>query len=169
MTAPHPGPHDFDAAPTHTAAARNTPGLARHGGPFGRRRRRGVRDTCPTLGVFRHDGARRTLVTLTGEIDLVSAPPLREELQRCLLDGYRTVDVDLRAVTFCDCSGVNAFLAAAHHTASAGGSLRLRYPSAALTRLFALTGTSFLVADDPSARRRTGLPPPATAASDGAP
>jgi anti-anti-sigma factor len=121
------------------------------------------------LRFFRHDGTRRTLVILAGEIDLVSAPPLREELQRCVLDGYRTVDVDLRAVTFCDCSGVNAFLVAAYRTASAGGSLRLRYPSAALTRLLALTGTSFLIADDPAARRRTGLAPPTTATSDGAP
>jgi anti-sigma B factor antagonist len=109
------------------------------------------------------------VVTLTGEIDLVSAPRLSAELHRCLLDGYRTVDVDLRAVTFCDCSGLNAFLVAAQRTASAGGSLRFRYPSAALTRLLALAGAGFLIAGDSLARRRTGLAPPATAAPDGSP
>ncbi len=161
-TAPRTAPHGFDAP-------RSAPALAPRGAPSIRRRRRDVPDTRPTLTVFRHDTTSRTLVVLAGEIDLASVPPLREALDRCLLDGFRTVDVDVRAVTFCDCSGLNALLVAAQRTASAGGSLRLRHPSAALTRLLALTGSGFLVASDHFARRRTGLAPPATALPGGAP
>ncbi|MGW0632879.1 STAS domain-containing protein [Streptomyces sp. NPDC002758] len=64
----------------------------------------------PILNVYRHDTDNRALVTLTGEIDLNSAPLVHASLERCLHDGIRTIAVDVTAVTFCDCSGLNAFL-----------------------------------------------------------
>jgi anti-anti-sigma factor len=113
--------------------------------------------TPPQLNVFRHDRTNRALITLTGEIDLTSAPLLRETLRQCLLDGIRAIDVDLTTVTFCDCSGLNAFINAARHTTTAGGTLRLHHPSPMLTRLFALTATGRLLVDVPAAPVR---PPP---------
>jgi len=97
------------------------------------------------LTVVRHDSNdRAALVTLAGEIDVDSASLVRESLAQCLRDGIRTIDVDVTAVSFCDCSGLNAFLSAFLHTAAAGGSLRLRHPSPALERLVALTGSGSL-------------------------
>ncbi|MGW3644566.1 STAS domain-containing protein [Streptomyces sp. NPDC000878] len=98
----------------------------------------------PTLNVYRYDTGHRALVTLTGEIDLSSAPLVHASLERCLRDGIRAIDVDVTAVTFCDCSGLNAFLYALMHTAAAGGSLQLHHPSPALERLVALTGSGSL-------------------------
>ncbi|MEV6654963.1 hypothetical protein [Streptomyces sp. NPDC051219] len=46
-------------------------------------------------------------------------------------------------------SGLNAFLAAARRTATAGGSLQLRNPYPMLTRLLNLTATGFLLHDRP--------------------
>ena len=98
----------------------------------------------PRLTIYRHDRRKRALITLAGEIDLESAPLVRASLERCLRDGIRIIDVDLTPVTFCDCSGLNAFLYAAQRTREAGGSLRLHNPPPSLARILELTGCGFL-------------------------
>lgn len=113
----------------------------------------------PVLNVYRHDTDNRALATLTGEIDLKSAPLVHAALERCLHDGIRAIDVDLTAATFCDCSGLNAFLYALLHTAAAGGSLQLHYPSPALERLVALTGYGSLFLTLPDALAGSRPPP----------
>ncbi|MFJ2237673.1 STAS domain-containing protein [Streptomyces sp. NPDC087859] len=99
----------------------------------------------PQLTIHRHDQRHRTLITLAGEIGLESAPLLRSTLARCLSDGIRIIDVDLTPVTFCDCSGLNAFLYAAQRTREAGGILRLHNPPPSLGRILELTGCGFLL------------------------
>jgi anti-sigma B factor antagonist len=111
----------------------------------------------PILNVFRHDTDNQALVTLTGEIDMDSAPLVRESLGQCLRDGIRTIDVDVTTATFCDCSGLNTFLHALLRTTSVGGSLHLHYPSPALERLVALTGSESLFLTLPDAL--AGSPP----------
>ncbi|GGL17867.1 STAS domain-containing protein [Streptomyces flaveus] len=113
----------------------------------------------PILNVYRHETDNRTLITLTGEIDLNSAPLVHASLERCLHDGIRAIDVDVTAVTFFDCSGLNAFLYALLHTAAAGGSLRLLHPSPALERLVALTGSGSLFLTLPDALAGSRPPP----------
>ncbi|MDQ1028026.1 anti-sigma B factor antagonist [Streptomyces umbrinus] len=113
----------------------------------------------PLLNVYRHDTGNRALVILTGEIDLSSAPLVHASLERCLRDGIRAIDVDVTAVTFCDCSGLNAFLYALMHTAAAGGSLQLHHPSPALERLVAITGSGSLFLNLPDAFAGSRPPP----------
>jgi anti-sigma B factor antagonist len=110
-----------------------------------------------TLNVHRHDNHGRTLLTLTGEVDLASVCLLRESLVRCLHDGFRIIDVDLASVAFCDCVGLDAFVEASRRTAAAGGSLRLHRPRPIVTRLISLTDTGFLLAD-PGDRVRASRP-----------
>ncbi|MEV7341158.1 STAS domain-containing protein [Streptomyces sp. NPDC093544] len=62
-------------------------------------------------------------------------------------------------MTFCDSSGINAFLYALSHTAAAGGLLQLHHPSPALERLVALTGTGSLFLTLPDARAGSRPPP----------
>ncbi|MFF3336769.1 STAS domain-containing protein [Streptomyces sp. NPDC002888] len=99
----------------------------------------------PQLSVYRHDHDTRALITLAGEIDLVTAPLVRAALAECLRDGIRTVDVDLTAVTFCDASGLNAFLAAARLATDAGTTLQLHYPPRTMARVLEITGSGFLL------------------------
>ncbi|MER5461967.1 STAS domain-containing protein [Streptomyces sp. NPDC002668] len=99
----------------------------------------------PQLNVYRHDRGSRALLTLAGEIDLDTVPLVRESLEECLHGGIRTIDVDLTPVTFCDCSGLNAFLRASQLTTAAGGSLRLHYPPPLTARLIDLTDSGFLL------------------------
>ncbi|NEA66478.1 STAS domain-containing protein [Streptomyces sp. SID12488] len=103
----------------------------------------------PQLTVHRHDRRTRALLTLTGEIDLVSAPLLRVSLEQCLRDGLRDIDIDLTQVTFCDCSGLNEFLLAAQRTTAVGGALRLHHPPPTLVRILDITGTSVTLAAVP--------------------
>ncbi|MDQ0948623.1 anti-anti-sigma factor [Streptomyces phaeochromogenes] len=99
----------------------------------------------PQLTIYRHDQRHRALITLAGEIGLESAPLLRAALAQCLSDGIRIIDVDLTPVTFCDCSGLNAFLYAAQRTTDVGGILRLHNPPPSLGRILELTGCGFLL------------------------
>lgn len=113
----------------------------------------------PVLNVYRHDTDNRTLITLTGEIDLTSALLVHASLERCLYDGIRAIDVDVTAVTFCDSMGLNAFLYALVHVTAAGGSLQLRDPSPALERLVTLTGSGSLFLTLPDAHAGNWAPP----------
>ncbi|MEV1079678.1 STAS domain-containing protein [Streptomyces sp. NPDC002814] len=110
----------------------------------------------PQLTVYRHDRRKRALITLSGEIDFESAPLVRVSLERCLRDGIRTIDVDLTAVSFCDCSGLNAFLRAAQQTTVVGGTLRLHHPPTTLARILDLADCGFLLLGPPFDH----LPPP---------
>ncbi|MFF6877021.1 STAS domain-containing protein [Streptomyces sp. NPDC012474] len=85
-----------------------------------------------------------------------SAPLVRVSLERCLRDGIRAIDVDLTPVTFCDCSGLNAFLRAAQETTVVGGTLRLHHPPTTLVRILDLTDCGFLLVGLPLDH----LPPP---------
>ena len=86
------------------------------------------------------------MFTLAGEIDHESAPLVRASLEQCLRDGIRAIDIDLTHVTFCDCSGLNAFLLAARRTTTVGGTLRLHHPPPSLARILDLVGASALLA-----------------------
>ncbi|WP_373569183.1 STAS domain-containing protein [Streptomyces sp. FXY-T5] len=106
----------------------------------------------PRLNVHRHDHPTRVLITLAGEIDLATAPLVRAVLAACLHDGIRTTDVDLTAVTFCDASGLNAFLAASGLATEAGTTLRLHHPPPIMARIIEITGSGFLIHEFDSVR-----------------
>lgn len=79
------------------------------------------------------------LVTVAGEIDLVTAPRLRERLSALTADGGRVV-VDLGRVRFIDASGLGVLATAASKAGANGGSLRVVTARAAVRRLFTISG-----------------------------
>jgi anti-sigma B factor antagonist len=81
------------------------------------------------------------LLTVTGELDLSSAPALREALGR-LLDSGEVPDlaIDASGVTFADSSGLAVLLMGAKRWKAEERRLVLRRPSPALTRVIDLTG-----------------------------
>lgn len=64
---------------------------------------------CSVCG-SRQDGV--PVVTVTGEVDIATAPLLRAELTTQLAQSPVVLVVDLREVTFFDSSGIGALLAA---------------------------------------------------------
>jgi anti-anti-sigma factor len=85
-----------------------------------------------------HDGY--TIVTISGEIDIASAPVLREQLLGLLRPGASLLVVDLSGVTFCDASGLAVLVGAARRAGLLGGVLRLAAPTPLLSTVLRLTG-----------------------------
>ena len=64
-----------------------------------------------------------TVVGVTGEIDVASAPALRDRLLGLLNRGTVSLVVDLRGVTFMDSTGVGSLLRIHHRQSLLGGSV----------------------------------------------
>jgi anti-anti-sigma factor len=79
-------------------------------------------------------------VVVTGEVDLDTAPTVRDEVLRHLREGA-TVELDLGAVTFMDSSGLHVLLATNRRASLVGAQLRLGRVSDRVQRLLELTGT----------------------------
>lgn len=101
------------------------------------------------VDVRRRDGT--AIVSLSGELDLASAPRLDETLVGCE-DGADTVLIDLRGLTFMDSSGLRVILAADARARSRGGRLVLVAGPPGVQRVFELTllDTRLDFVDDPS-------------------
>jgi len=111
----------------------------------------------PALVLGRTDQGDHTMVTMTGEIDMDSLPALRALIEDCLRDGIRVIDVDVSALTFCDVTGLNFFLAAQYRTLGAGAELHLHDPGPFVIRLLDLTGTRAHLTESPIAPGREAM------------
>ena len=93
----------------------------------------------PGLRADIHPGVP-VIAEIRGEIDIASASWLRETLLLAIGCHGPVVCVDLRGVTFLDCSGISALLATARRARLEGGRMRVTGPSAPARRVIALLG-----------------------------
>ncbi|WP_327580105.1 MULTISPECIES: STAS domain-containing protein [unclassified Streptomyces] len=63
-------------------------------------------------------------VSVAGDLDVCTAPAVRNVLREAV-GWHARVDVDCGGLTFCDCTGLSALLAAAKAAKGAGSELRL--------------------------------------------
>jgi anti-sigma B factor antagonist len=77
------------------------------------------------------------VVEAVGEIDIVTAPDLRDALLTCG-EAARVV-VDLSAVTFLDCAGLSVIARAQRRTAETCGSLSVVAPTGVAARVLRIT------------------------------
>jgi anti-sigma B factor antagonist len=105
------------------------------------------------MGQSQRRAPRRTppaVIRLPAEIDATNAGRIGEQLDSAIASGAATVIADMTDTTFCDSTGVRE-LALAHNKAAAGGiELRIVMPSAAVRRIFQLTGLDQVLAIYPS-------------------
>ena len=97
-------------------------------------------------------------MSVTGEIDLYTAPRLHSELTSALAASTPVqLVVDMAGVEFCDSTGMNVLLAAHRKAREDGGSLQLASPRPAIRKVLQVTGLDgvFTVVDHPA--RVTGL------------
>lgn len=80
-------------------------------------------------------------LTLSGELDVVSAPKLGEAVAQA---GDATVVVDLADLTFCDSSGIRAILLAHRAVTESGRHFALRGANGPVRRVFEITGLTEL-------------------------
>jgi anti-anti-sigma factor len=86
-------------------------------------------------------------VRVTGEIDLATAPELRQRLNSLIAAGPGDVDVDLSNVTFLDSSGLAVLLTAHQGLHDKHHRLKVRNPSKPVQRVFESSGVVDMMMD----------------------
>lgn len=82
------------------------------------------------------------IVTLRGELDIASAPALREQLLSLLRPGASQLVIDLSAIRYADASGLAVLVGSQRRAVLLGGALRLAGPQPEVARVLAVTGIS---------------------------
>jgi anti-sigma B factor antagonist len=82
--------------------------------------------------------APATVVPVRGELDIATAPILRQLLINGQTDG-RTTIVDLSRVTFIDASGLGVLVTALKRARASGGDLVLRDPARGVARVLEIS------------------------------
>jgi anti-anti-sigma factor len=96
-----------------------------------------------------HDQQGRTVVGLSGELDVEPAGDLRVLFDMLVEDRRVDLLVDLRLLTFCDSVGLSTLIHGYHACHSAGGSFRVTGDTGLVSRLLRVTGVRGLLIDQP--------------------
>lgn len=103
--------------------------------------------------------ARRSWVTLRGELDLASAPHLRQVLDQLCRAGYPEIVLDLSGLEFLSAAGLTVLHRVDRHLRAANGRLILYRPGPRARRVLAITGLDTVLTIQPAtARSLTGDP-----------
>ena len=92
------------------------------------------------LTIQRRNEADRVVLTIRGEIDMASGATLARELYAAERPLLRRLVLDLAALDFIDCTGIEVLLHAQERAESNGHVLVLTNVPANVQRLFSLTG-----------------------------
>ena len=105
-----------------------------------------------TLETRDHGG--RTVVCVGGEIDVYTAPKLRDKITELVADGSYHLVVDMSAVEFLDSTGLGVLVGGLKKVRTHDGSLELVCNQDRLLKIFRITGLAkvFVIHDsaDPS-------------------
>ncbi len=91
-----------------------------------------------------------TVLSLSGELDMATAPQLRQAVVAAVADGATDIVLDLAGVSFCDSVGLGIIVGGLKRARGNGGDLRLRSVPPKLVEILALTGLDQAIAIDPS-------------------
>ena len=86
-------------------------------------------------------------VIARGEIDAATAPQLAESMDEAFARGTGAVALDFADITFVDSSGLRVIVALHRRAVDAGRSVVVVAASAAVRRIFEITGLTELLAD----------------------
>ncbi|MGJ5749013.1 anti-sigma B factor antagonist [Streptomyces puniciscabiei] len=106
-----------------------------------------------------HRAGGATVVSLHGEIDVLTVPALSRRLDALTTCPQPDLVLDLRPVTFIDCAGLGALRRARNRTLARQGRLRLITESAGFRRILRVTG----LGDVFEVHTRLPQPPPGPA------
>jgi len=91
------------------------------------------------LGVQADERDGWTVVQVTGDVDLTTAPRLREQVVQIVVGGQPRVVLDLQGVDFIDSTGLGVLVGLLKRTRSHGGDLRLVSTRPSLRKILELT------------------------------
>jgi anti-sigma B factor antagonist len=92
------------------------------------------------LSLTARTAADYTVVEIRGEIDVYTAPRVRENLLALIATGIRRLLIDLSRVEFLDSTGLGVLVGANRRLQSNGGSLRLICAQERLLKIFRISG-----------------------------
>jgi anti-sigma B factor antagonist len=114
----------------------------------------------PGLGLAAQTTGGITIAELTGELDIASAPALRDQLLSLLRPGSSRLVIDLSKVSFCDASGLAVLVNTARRARLLGGFLRLAAVSPQVGQGLNITGLRRHLANFPTVQAAaTGAQP----------
>lgn len=82
------------------------------------------------------------VVNVQGEVDVYTAPKLKEEIHNRLDSGENKVVVDLTNVAYMDSSGLGVLIGALKRAREEGGDLMVASPNPRISRILDVTGLS---------------------------
>lgn len=92
------------------------------------------------LSVTSREQDGRTIVTVGGEIDVYTAPVLREKLNELVSEGNHHLVVDMEAVDFLDSTGLGVLVGGLKKVRQHEGSLHLVCTGEKILKVFRITG-----------------------------
>jgi anti-sigma B factor antagonist len=92
------------------------------------------------VSVSRNAAGDVPVVAVSGEVDVYSAPALKEKLTELLKSGAKSLVVDLSDVAFLDSTGLGALVEARAATSEAGGTLPIVCGQERILKRFTITG-----------------------------
>lgn len=83
-----------------------------------------------------------TILSVTGEVDVATAPSLRERLVSLVSEGNTRLIIDLTLIDFLDSTGLGVLVGTLKRIRQAEGELALVIPQERILKLFDITGLS---------------------------
>ncbi|HWF16858.1 MAG TPA: STAS domain-containing protein [Acidimicrobiales bacterium] len=80
------------------------------------------------------------VIAVSGEIDVATAPQLRECLHRVIAEGGSTIVLDLLGVTFLDSTALGVLVGALKRCRELGGDLHVVLADPRIMKIFEITG-----------------------------
>lgn len=100
--------------------------------------------------------AAHTVLEVTGEVDVYTAPKLRDRLTELLEAGTRALVVDLGRVEFLDSTGLGVLVGGLRKARNLGGSFGLVVGQEALLKVFRITALDQVLPLYPTIEAATG-------------
>lgn len=91
-----------------------------------------------------------TVVAVTGEVDVYTAPTLRQHLRDATGEGVKRVVVDMTEVKFLDSTGLGVLVGAMGRIRESDGDMRLVVTSDHILKVLRITGLDALIPVDES-------------------
>jgi anti-sigma B factor antagonist len=91
------------------------------------------------LSIEKLDGGADYVVSLGGEVDLYTAPELKQELHRLVGEGAKRLVVDMSDTTFIDSTTLGVLLSVVKCVRPDGGAIVLVCPDRNVQRIFEIT------------------------------